>query len=66
MSLPKRIGKQWENADLRENKQIIHKSKGIDESYPKMYLLLSLSHYVKSSGHFLSNFGIFMMPAHQI
>ena len=26
-------------------------SKGIDESYPKMYFLLNLSHYVKIYGH---------------
>ena len=43
---------QWENVDLRETKQIIYQSKGIDESYPKMYFLLNLSHYVKSCGHF--------------
>ena len=40
------------NPDLRETKQIIYQSKGIDESYPKMYFLLNLSHYVKSCGHF--------------
>ena len=34
-------------------------SKSIDETYPKMYFLLNLSHYVKSHGHFLSNFGLF-------
>ena len=27
---------QWENADLRETSQIIYRSKGRDESYPKM------------------------------
>ena len=37
--------------DLRETKQIIYHSKGIDESYPKMYFLLNLNHYVKSDGH---------------
>ena len=42
-SLPKTM----ENADLRETKQIIYHSKGIDESYPNMYFLLNLSHYVK-------------------
>ena len=46
-SLPKTM----ENTDLRETKQIIYRSKGIDESYPKMYFLLNLSHYVKSYGH---------------
>ena len=40
--------KQWENADLLETKQIIYHSNGTDESYPKMYFLLDLSHYVKS------------------
>ena len=45
MSLPKTIG----NADLRETKQIFYQSKGIDESYPKMYFLLNLSRYVKSA-----------------
>ena len=45
------LPKQWKNADLCETKQIIHHSKGIDESYPKMYFLLNLNHYVKSYGH---------------
>ena len=31
------LPKQWKNADLRETKQLIYHSKGIDESYPKMY-----------------------------
>ena len=34
-SLPKTMGQQWGNADLSETKQIIHHSKGVDESYPK-------------------------------
>ena len=55
-SLPKTI----ENADLRETKQIIYYSKGIDESYPKVYFLLNLSHYVKSYGHLCQFFGIFL------
>ena len=46
--LPKTMAK----CGPRRNKQIIHHSNGIDESYPKMYLLLNLSHYVKSYGHF--------------
>ena len=46
-SLPKTM----ENADLRETKQIIYHPKGIDESYPEMYFLLNLSHYVKSYGY---------------
>ena len=33
------------------NQQIIHRSKGIDKSYPKMCFLLNLSHIVKSYGH---------------
>ena len=48
MSLPK----QWKNSDLRETRQIIYHSKGIDKSYPKLYFLLNLSHCVKSYGHF--------------
>ena len=40
-SLPKTIEKQWGNADPRETKQIIYHSKGIDESYSKMYFLLN-------------------------
>ena len=54
------------NTDLRETKQIMYPSKGIDESYPKMYFLLILSHYVKSCGHFCQILEFFMMPAHQI
>ena len=45
------IPKTMENANLRETKQIVYHSKGIDESYPKIYFLLNLSHYVKSYGH---------------
>ena len=62
----KNNGKQWGNADLRETKQIIYHSKGIDESYRKMYFLLNLSHYVKSCGHFCQILAFFKMPAHQI
>ena len=40
--------------------------KGIDESYPKIYFLLNLSHYVKSYGHFCQILAFFTMPAHQI
>ena len=54
------------NADLRETKQVIHHSKGIDESYPKMYFLLNLSHYVKSYEHLCQILAFFMMPALQI
>ena len=55
-----------ENADLRESKQIIYHSKGIDERYPKMYFLLNLSHYVKSYGHLCQILAFSMMPALQI
>ena len=58
--------KQWQISDLRETKQIIHRSKGIEESYRKMYFLLSLSHYVKRYGHFCQILTIFTMSAHQI
>ena len=47
------ILKKWQNLDLRKTKQIIYHSKGIDKSYPKMYFLFNLSHYVKSYGHFV-------------
>ena len=52
--------------DLRETKQNIYHSKGIDESYPKMCFLLNLSHCVKSYGHFCQILALFTMPAHQI
>ena len=65
-SLPKTMEKQWGNADLRISKQIICHSKGIDESLPKMYFLLNLSHYVKSCGHFCRILAFFLMPAYQI
>ena len=42
-----KLPKQWQNSDLRETEQIIYHSKGIDESYLKMYFLLNLSHCVK-------------------
>ena len=58
-SLPKTMG----NADLRETKQIIYHWKGTDESYPNMYFLLNLSHYVKRYGHLCQILAIFMMPA---
>ena len=60
------ITKTMENADLRETKQIIHHSKGIDESYPKMYFLLNLSHYVKSYGHLCQFLAFFTMSTLQI
>ena len=58
------LPKQWQNSDLRETKQIIYHSKGIDESYPKLYFLLNLSHHVKSYSHFCQILEYFMMPAH--
>ena len=60
------LPKQWQNSDLRETKQIIYHSKGIDESYPKMCFLLNLSHCVKSYRHFCSILALFKKPAHQI
>ena len=60
------LPKQWQNADLLEIKQTIYHSKGIDESYPKMYLSLNLSHFVKSCEHFSQILVIFTMPAHKI
>ena len=51
--------------DLCETKQVVYLSKGIDESYPKMYFLLNLSHYVKSYGH-CQILAFFTMPAHQV
>ena len=44
--------KQWQSLDLREIKQNIYHSKGMDESYPKMCFLLNLSHCIKRHGHF--------------
>ena len=39
------------NPDVREISKIIHRSKGLDESYPKMQVLSNLSNFVKSYGH---------------
>ena len=47
MSLPK----NWKNVDVREISQIIHHSKGLYESYPKMQVLSNLSNTVKRYGH---------------
>ena len=52
--------------ELRETKHIIYHLKGIDGSYPKMYFLLNLSHYVKSYGHLCQILAFFTMPAPQI
>ena len=61
-SLPKTM----KNADLGETKQVIYHSKVIDDSYPKMYFLLNLSHYVKSYGHLCQILAFLTMPALQI
>ena len=47
ISLPKTKG----NTDVRETSQIIHHSKGLDESYPKMYVLSNVSDFVKRYEH---------------
>ena len=47
MSLPKTM----KNVDVRETNQIIYHSKGLNESYPKMYVLSNLSNCVKRYGH---------------
>ena len=47
MSLPKTM----ENADVRETSKILYHSKGLEESYSKMYVLSNLSNFVKSYGH---------------
>ena len=60
-SLPKTI----KCGPLR-TKQIIYHSKGIDESYPKMYFVLNLSHYVKRYGHLCQILAFFTMPNLQI
>ena len=60
------ITKTIENANLREDNQIIYHLKSIDESYPKMYLLLNLSHYVKSYRHLCQILAFFTMSALQI
>ena len=41
-------------------------SKGIDESYQKVYILLNYNHYVKSYGYFCQILAFFTMPAHKI
>ena len=60
------LPKTMENADLRETKRPIYHSKGTDESYPKMYFSLNLSHYVKSYGHLRKISAFSTMPALQI
>ena len=60
------ITKTRQNSDIHETKQIIYQLKDIDKSYPKMYFLLNLSHYVKSYGHFCQILAFLRYPAHQI
>ena len=43
--------KQRENADLLGTKENLYRSRGFDESYSKMYILLNLGHCIKSYGH---------------
>ena len=40
-----------DNADVREISQIIHHSKGLDDSYLKMQVLSNLSNFLKSYWH---------------
>ena len=51
-----------ENADVPETSQPIYHAKGLDESYPKMYVLSNWSNYIKSYGHLSKNFGVFTTP----
>ena len=48
-----------ENADLRETRQIINHSKGIDLSYQKMYIFIEFEPLCQKLWAFLSIFGIF-------
>ena len=59
-SLPKTM----ENADLRETKQIIYHSKGIDKGYPKMYIFIEFESQRPKLWAFMSNFGIFYKYGH--
>ena len=58
MSLSKTMG----IVDVQETSQIIFHSKGLDESYPKIYFLSNLSNFVKSYGH-LSKILVFLPQA---
>ena len=51
MSLPKTM----KNADVRETSQVIYRSKGLDESYPKMQVLSNLSNIVERYRHLSEN-----------
>ena len=39
------------NAEVSKTSQTIYRSKGLDESYPKMQVLLNVSNFVESYGH---------------
>ena len=47
MSLPETLA----NSELRETRQIIHHSKGIDKSFLNTYFSLNVSHCVQHYGH---------------
>ena len=53
------------NGDLLETSQVIHHSKVLNESYPKMLVLLIWGDFVKSYGH-LSEILLFATSTHQI
>ena len=48
------------------NQTIVYHSKGIDESYPKMKLLLNFGHCFKSYWHFCQILALSTMSTHQI
>ena len=55
MSLPKTMEKQWENADLHKTKQNIYRSKGFDESYPKMLTFIEFEPLCQKLWAFMSS-----------
>ena len=57
---------QWENSNLRENKQMIHHSKDNDESFLKIQFLLKLSDWIKSYGHLSEILGYFSRFYHDL
>ena len=52
-------GKQWENTDLGGTKQNIHRSKGFDESYSKLYNVIEFEPLCQKLWLFMSN-----LPSH--
>ena len=50
---------QWKNADLRDWPQIIYHSKGIDETYPKIYFFIEFEPLCQKLWAFMSIFGSF-------